>query len=200
MVNWQRQSALQEFQTNTKNACMQDAELCIRELPFSGKLLFQASGNHETIQSAVSRVIGQDLPVEPNTSTTSIYTALWMKPGKWMILSEPEETPHIRQKLESALTDINFMISDVSDSRTGIEVSGVHARDLLSRVCALDLDARSFAPGQCAQSLLVRVPLLLHQLDDRPTFHLYVDRSVARYAWDWLSDAANEFISSENTR
>ncbi len=92
------------------------------------------------------------------------------------------------------------MISDVSDSRTGIEVSGVHARALLSRVCALDLDTTSFVPGQCAQTLLVRVPLLLHQLDDRPTFHLYVDRSVARYAWEWLTDAANEFTSSENTR
>jgi sarcosine oxidase subunit gamma len=200
MVNWQRQSALQEFPKSASNRFSQADDLCIRELPFIGKLIFQASGNHEAIQSAVSRAIGQELPLVPNTSASSTYTVLWMKPGKWMILSEPDEVPQIRQKLESALTDINFMISDVSDSRTGIEVNGAHARTLISRVCALDLDARSFTMGQCAQTLLVRIPLLLHQLDEQPTFHLYVDRSVARYAWDWLSDAANEFTSSNNAR
>jgi len=197
MVNWQRQSALQDLHKNGEAAVMEDTELCIRELPFSGKLILQAGGNHEAIQSAVSRAVGQCLPLVPNTCTTSTKTILWMKPGKWMILCEPEAIPQIRQKLEATLTDIHFMITDASDSRTGIEVRGVHARSLMSRVCALDLDASSFLPGQCAQTLLVRIPLLLHQHDDLPTFHLYVDRSVSRYAWEWLSDEANEFISGD---
>ena len=200
MVNWQRQSALQDFQANEKAAFIQEDGLCLRELPFSGKLILQVNGNREAIQSAVARAMGQNLPLVPNTSTASKNSILWMKPSKWMILSEPGAIPQIRQKLESVLTGFHFMISDVSDSRTGIEVSGVHARTLMNRICALDLDVGSFPAGQCAQTLLVRIPLLLHKLDEKPTFHLYVDRSVARYAWDWISDAAQEFVNGNNAR
>ena len=200
MVNWQQQSALQHIQANEKTACLRDEGLSVRELPVSGKLILQVNGNHEAVQSAVTRAIGQHLPVLPNTSTTSKHTILWMKPTRWMILSEPEDIPQIRQKLETALAEFHFMISDASDSRTGIEVTGAHARTLMRRICALDLHEGSFPVGQCAQTLLVRIPLLLHQLDETPTFHLYVDRSVARYAWDWLTDAAIALISSGKPR
>lgn len=199
MLNWQRISALQEFQESTTDTVMQDARLSVGELPHSGKLVCQTRADDEAVQAAISAVIGQTLPLLPNTSTTSKHTVLWMKPGKWMIFCDTGESRQLRKNLESALAGFPHMISDSSDSRTGFEISGDYARALLSRVCALDLDAWSFAPGQCAQTLLVRVPLLLHQVNDRPTFHLYVDRSVARYAWDWLCDAASEFRSDVNT-
>ena len=109
---------------------------------------------------------------------------------------QPANNRETRKQLQTALSGIPCLVSEVSDSRTGIEVSGAQARALLAKICALDLDVRSFRPGQCAQSLLVRVPLLLHQVDGQPAFHLYVDRSVARYAWDWLSDAATEFVTA----
>ena len=175
--------------------------LCIHELPFSGKLLLQARGNIDLIRQAVSPVIGQDLPIlpntsTPNTSTNSGNTVLWLGPRKWLIILEPGNTRETRKQLESALSGIPSLVSEVSDSRTGIEVSGVQTRSLLAKICALDLDSSSFGPGQCAQSLLVRVPVLLCQVDGRPTFHLYVDRSVACYAWDWLKDAAVEFVTA----
>jgi len=185
--------------------------LCIRELPFSGKLLLQARGNFDAISQAVSPVIGRDLPISPNTSSPNTITAnsgskpsstspgntvLWLGPRKWLIILESGNTRETHKQLETALSGIPSLVSEVSDSRTGIEVSGLQARSLLAKVCALDLDDRSFGPGQCAQSLLIRVLLLLYQADGQPTFHLYVDRSVARYAWDWLSDAAVEFVTN----
>ena len=199
MLNWQRISALQEFQQSATNTVMQDAGVSVSELPHSGKLVCQTRADDEAVQAALSAAIGQKLPLLPNTSTTSTHTILWMKPGKWMIFCAVGESRQLRKNLKSALAGFICMISDISDSRVGIEISGDDARALLSRVCALDLDARSFTRGQCAQTLLVRVPLLLHQVNDRPTFHLYVDRSVARYAWDWLCDAASEISSGANS-
>lgn len=190
MENWQRQSALQALREDTGSACLQDSELCVRELPFSGKLILHAKRSHDIIKQAVSEVIGLDLPLVPNTNSVSDRTMLWMSPWKWMILHDPSETRQLRRELETALAGVSILLSDVSDARFGIEVSGAQARNLLMRICALDLDAGSFSPGQCAQTLLARVPVLLHQVDDQPTFHLYVDRSMAHYAWDWLSDAA----------
>jgi sarcosine oxidase subunit gamma len=35
--------------------------------------------------------------------------------------------------------------------------------------------------------------MLLHQLDDGPSYDIYIHRSFAVYAWSWLSDAAREY-------
>jgi sarcosine oxidase subunit gamma len=205
MNKWKQSSTLHAFRKGGQEAFVAGSGLCIRELPFSGKLLLQARGNIDAIRQAVSPVIGLDLPIAPNTSTRhsgllansidSVNTVLWLGPRKWLIILEPENTRETQKQLETVLSGIPCLVSDVSDSRTGIEVIGVKARALLAKICALNLDDPSFGPGQCAQSLLVRVPLLLCQVDEQPAFHLYVDRSVARYAWDWLSDAADEFIN-----
>jgi len=120
---------------------------------------------------------------------------LWLGPDKWLIISDPDKFAETQRKLRTELSNIPSLLSDVSDARTGFEISGAQATSLLAKVCALDLDSGSFGPGLCAQALLVRVPLLVHQLNNLPTFHLYVDRSVARYAWDWLSDAAREYTN-----
>jgi len=188
MPDWIRNSPLK--------ACSPIREtlgLVVRELPHSGKLSLQARGEIAEINRRVSRVIGQGLPLASNTATNSDQAVLWLAPRKWLILLDADLLPGIQQQLIEALDPFPCLVSDLSDARFGIEVGGVNARDLLAKVCALDLDVRSFGPGRCAQSLLVRIPLLLCQVDDRPTFHLYVDRSLARYAWDWLADAALEF-------
>jgi heterotetrameric sarcosine oxidase gamma subunit len=211
MNNWKQSSALHACRKGSQEAFVAGPGLCIRELPFSGKLLLQARGNFDAISQAVSPVIGRDLPISPNTSSPNILTAnsgstpsstnhgntvLWLGPRKCLIILESGNTRATHKQLETALSGIPSLVSEVSDSRTGIEISGVQARSLLAKICALDLDDRSFGPGQSAPSLLIRVPLLLYQADGQPTFHLYVDRSVARYAWDWLSDAAVEFVTN----
>jgi len=205
MTNWQRTSELQTCRAGAQEAHAGTPGLCIRELPFSGKLLLQARGQIDHIRRAVSDIIGSELPINPNTcslidDTHTGAALLWLGPEKWLIISDPDRLGEIQQQLKTSLSTIPSLLADVSDARTGIEVSGTLARALMAKVCALDLDSDSFGPGLCAQSLLVRVPLLVYQVDDLPTYHLYVDRSVARYAWDWLSDAAGEFINSETAK
>ena len=69
-------------------------------------------------------------------------------------------------------------------------MSGAGARDLLAAGCGLDLHPRVFGPGRCAQTLLARVPVVLHQLSDAPQYRVLVRRSYARWLVDWMIDAA----------
>lgn len=188
MHDWSRHSPLQSCSGHP----LQGPGLELRELPHNSKLLLQARGDIEAIQQAVSSVLGQNLPVAANSTSISENTVLWLAPQKWLIIFANGQITAVQRQLEEALSGMPCLVSEVSDARFGIEVSGGQARRVLAKVCALDLDPCSFATGDCAQSQLVRVPLLLHQLDDRPTFHLFVDRSLARYAWDWLTEAAEE--------
>jgi sarcosine oxidase subunit gamma len=195
MSDWSRHSPLQ----SCSGGPLDGPGLELRELPHSSKLLLQARGDIEAIQRAVSSVLGQDLPVTANSSSISTNTVLWLAPRKWLIIFEHGDITAVQRQLKEALAGMPCLVSEVSDARFGIQVSGANARRLLAKVCALDLDPKSFIPGDCAQSQLVRVPLLLHQVDEIPTYHLFVDRSLAKYAWDWLSDAAEEFTTLAST-
>jgi sarcosine oxidase subunit gamma len=83
-------------------------------------------------------------------------------------------------------------VVDVSAARTTLELAGPRARDVLEHGCALDLHPRAFGPGQCAQTLLAKANVVLHQVDDAPTYRLLVRPSFARYLVAWLLDAMTE--------
>ena len=89
-------------------------------------------------------------------------------------------------------------ITDVSESRSCIRVSGPAARTVLQKACPLDLHPRAFAAGHCAQSRLAKASGVIHlaadeSAPDGPVFDLYVVRSFAEYVWHWLEDAGREF-------
>jgi sarcosine oxidase subunit gamma len=84
-------------------------------------------------------------------------------------------------------------VVNTTDARTTIRIHGTHARDILMKGCPLDLHPREFGPGQCAQTIVAKADVLIHQRDDVPTYDIYVLCSFARYLWDWLVDAAKEF-------
>ena len=87
----------------------------------------------------------------------------------------------------------HFAVSDVSDSRAVIGIAGINARDVLMKGCSLDLHPRVFKAGDCAQSGFARCHMLLHQINDIPTYDVYIHRSFSDYAWRWLEDAAREY-------
>lgn len=169
-------------------------DIRIAALPPMGKALFRARGNPAWVAEQVWQRAAVKLPLEPNTSISGLVTALWTGPSTWLLLTELASLPALRQTLESLNPEITCLAADVSDARCGFVVSGPGARNLLGKLCALDLHDSVFAPGQCAQSLLARIPVLVYRAAAGCEFHLYVDRSFSAYAWDWLSDAASEFL------
>jgi sarcosine oxidase subunit gamma len=101
--------------------------------------------------------------------------------------------PDLMGRLRRALADRQPSIVDLSGSRTVIEIAGAHARTLLEKGCGLDLHPRAFGPGQCAQTLFARLPVIIDQLTAAPLYRLFVRRSSASWLSDWLLDAAQEF-------
>jgi len=104
--------------------------------------------------------------------------------------------PRTRWRGSRALIDNlagqSFSLTDVSEARAVIGLAGAAAREVLSQGTALDLHPRVMAPGHVAQTLLARVPIVIHQRDDEPRYDIYVQRSLAEYLWNWLEDAAHD--------
>ncbi len=172
------------------------------EQPFRGIVNLRARPDDGEAMAALKAALGFALPVEPNTTAASATAlALWLGPDEWWIVTpgpEPESGPAMAATLRAAVAGRRGAVTDVSDSRTCVRVSGPRARDLLCKGTPLDLHPRVFPSGRCAQSVLAKTGVVVHLVADDgasggPTFELYVLRSFAEYLWVWLEDAAREY-------
>ena len=140
----------------------------------------------QDIENNVKNSTGVSLPSTPNTTASgNNLTVLWLGPDEWLIVG-PVGT---EQALTDALEGAAPAVIDVSEGRTVIRLAGSMARDVLAMGCPLDLHPSVFAAGQCAQSHIARTTVILHQVDDDPTYDIYVERSQADYLWTWLAQA-----------
>jgi sarcosine oxidase subunit gamma len=133
------------------------------------------------------------LPLVPGkTAVATERTALWCGPDQWLIVAPAAHAA----PLMLALGGCAGSAVDVSDLRAEFELAGPRAVDVLRKGCAIDLHPRVFGPGDCALSALARVRIALRQIDARPAYRIFVERSVAAYLWDWIVDAMKEYCGA----
>ena len=166
----------------------------IAEQPHTGKIDLRGDAGHEGFLEAVADVVGVAPPTEANTvATAARNTILWLGPDEWLVVTPPGAQGAMEAALAEALDGRHVAVTDTTDARTVIRLHGGHARDVLMKGCPLDLHPRAFGPGRCAQTLIAKADVLIHQRDDAPSYDIYVPCSFARYLWDWIVDASREF-------
>jgi sarcosine oxidase subunit gamma len=128
------------------------------------------------------------LPLEPNTAwEDGPRAALWLGPNEWLILGPPHAGSEIVADLDASLDDLHRSVVDVSAQRLALEVSGSRAREILSKGCSLDLHPREWTTGMCAQTMLGKAQVILHQRAE--TTGIAVRTSFASYLIDWFTAA-----------
>ncbi len=143
---------------------------------------------------ASAYLAGLPLPLEPNrVAAMGPVRILWLGPDEFLVTTPDGAMPELLPRLARAVAGRTAAVIDVSSSRAVITLAGIEARAVLAKGCGLDLHPRAFAAGQCAQTLLARVPVILDQVSPAPAYRLFVRRSYAAWLFDWLADAAEEF-------
>jgi sarcosine oxidase subunit gamma len=142
----------------------------------------------------VKNATGVDLPVVANTvAQAGDVRILWLGPNEWWVVGTDARRQSLIDGLRQAFAGQHTNVTDVSESRTVITMSGPASRDVLARGISLDLHPRAFGPGQCAQTSLSRANVLLHQTDNAPTYEIYVLKSFSDYLWRWIGLIAEDF-------
>ena len=170
----------------------------LSERRVAAQLAIRGDAGNETFSKGVARVLGVALPVTPKTAHSKGTTALlWLGPDEWLAVRagqhDAESGDDLAGALAEALADTHHAVVDVSHSRVAIGLDGPNARDVLMKGTNIDLHPRAFAAGNCIQAHLGRCHMLLHQIDDDPRYDVYIHRSFAVYAWNWLCDAGAEY-------
>jgi sarcosine oxidase subunit gamma len=145
---------------------------------------------------AAGQVLGVPLPLAPGSSVAGDETTvLWMGPDEWLVTTAHRGPEELAAQLGTALEGLHAAVTDVSEARVVFRVSGPAARELLAKGCSLDLHPRAFGPGACAQTLLARIPVLLHRPGAAADIDVHVGRSFAGHLRTWLTDACLEFLA-----
>lgn len=189
----------------------EDAGVAMAEQPFFGIVNLRGPRADEAFQGAFKGFVGHDLPAAAGKSLQGTRTtAFWLSPDEWWIVdksgnwgSEPGTGTRLAAELRHALAGMPVAVTDISDSRAVIRLSGPRARQVLQKACPMDLHPQHFGAGQCAHTRLAKAAALIHLVADEspagqsgpggPEFDIYVVRSFAEYVWHWLESAGQEY-------
>jgi len=150
--------------------------------------LIELRGNGAYVAAHLADV----LPNAPNRSLDhGSWRALWLRPGGWLLIAEPG-SPAPAETFASGVAQGECRLTDVSDAWAGISLGGSEARNILAKGTPLDLRPSRFAPGQCARTWCAGFTVLLDCRED--AIDIRIEASMARGLWDWLEDAAQEFV------
>lgn len=141
------------------------------------------------LEAALAERAPYPLPTTPNTVwEEGRRAALWLGPDEWLVLGPPGTGPEIVGELEAALDGSHRSVVDVSANRVALELSGPRTKEVLSKGCAIDLHPRAWRSGVCAQTMLARAQVILHERSG--STGVLVRPSFADYLVDWLIDAS----------
>jgi sarcosine oxidase subunit gamma len=145
---------------------------------------------------ALSRIVearlGIALPQAPRIASGPAHDAIWAGPEQWLLRAATRAGfPALLDELGA-----HAAVSDQSDARAALRLSGPRIRDVLAKGVMLDLHPAAFAVGDTALTSVAYVGVQLWRLadgPDGPVFEVMAPRSMAGSFWSWFAAAAAEF-------
>jgi len=155
------------------------------------------NGKHLAAAAAIGQALGVECSTEPGVCSSDGKTQVcWNGPNSWMIIASDEETGRgageLLQALQVAAGDLGAVV-DQSHGRCSLRLSGTRARQVMAKNTAIDLHPRAFGPGRCAMTSVAHMNATIVQVDDVPTYDLFVIRSLARSFAHAIEHACHEF-------
>lgn len=165
-----------------------EGETSLRELPLNGKINLRGEPDDEAFLTVVNESLGINLPQEANTtSQQGEVSALWLGPNEWLVYLPLDQVHGAMEKLKTPFEDMRASATDVSDYYTLLELSGADARAVIATGSPFDTRPQSFPSGQCAQTLIGHASIVIHAIDEQPTYQIQVRWSFAEYLFDYLA-------------
>ena len=172
-------------------------EVALAEVITSTCWTVQGDAARAAFATECKRRFELELPRAPNTTAHSAeWTALWLGPRSWLLIRDPHRDPLSPDAFLGARDALNAQcgaLFDTSASRVAFAVSGPRSVNVLARSCPIDLHAKAFSGGSCAQTVLGHANVLLYKPDSTATIIAMVARSFARDVWYTLCASAAQY-------
>jgi sarcosine oxidase subunit gamma len=162
-------------------------------------------GQWQATAEAAARLFGVSLPAGPRVVRANRSTLIWSGPDQFLALSNRSPNGSVLAAAQQFFPGI-ASLSDQSDGRALIRVSGPAARAMLAKLISLDLHPQAFPSGSAATTSIDHTGVNFWRGDDtdngEPTFYVLLFSTFAESLWDTMLDAAAEYgldINQEST-
>ena len=144
---------------------------------------------NSTIDVSKMNLDGLRLPDPLKVKHNSSTRILWMGPDIWLVISDKK---NIFDTFKNEFTDKDFAITDLSHSRTIIEVEGNLAREVIKKGSPLNIN--ELGEGNCSNSVFHAITITLDFISDNPqVIRVLALRSFGESLHHSLTDACLEF-------
>ena len=141
--------------------------------------------------NAVNTAFGIALPDGPRRVTRGHVTFAGIGPDQWIASADGADAAGFAARVRARIGPF-AAVSNQSDSRLVLRVSGPRVREVLVKGVPVDLHPKAFKPGDIACTVVGYINAQIDMLDEA-TYQLAAPRSMAGSFWSWLSASAAEF-------
>ena len=163
----------------------------IQELAFINKINLRINTKNTDYMKICGKILNAILPTKPNTFTKNgNLKIIWLSPDEWLITNDDD---NLFLKLRNEIGDLEASVTDVSENRTIVRLSGEKIYTLLSKFLVLDLEKSLPSESTCAQTLFAKVPILLlrnHNENQVPEIDIFLNNSHANYVYNLIIDGS----------
>ena len=135
------------------------------------------------------KVDSLNLPSTLKSSSNSDTRILWLGPENWLVFSSKKNLMELEK---SQFDEKDFAITDISHSRSIIQLEGNLVNEVLKKGCPLDIN--SFKEGDCANSIYNGITITIDFISDNPKkVRVLGLRSFGESLYHSITDACLEF-------
>ena len=156
----------------------------------NGLLILQiAQYKNSSFDISTIKFDGLSFPSSLKSTSNFNTRILWLGPYNWLIFSSVLD---LVKKEKYQFNDMDFAITDISHSRTIIELEGSLVNEVLKKGCPLDIN--SLKDGDCANSIYNGLTITIDLISDNPKkIRISGLRSYGESLHKSITDACLEF-------
>ena len=131
-----------------------------------------------------------NLSLKPLSVESNEYTRiLWNGPRNWLVISNQKK---VFSEIDKKLEEKDFAVTDISHSKSIIELEGDDAKEVLKKGCPFNFN--EFYKNNCLNSTFNGMSIIIDMINDNPdTFRIFALRSFGGSLYHSITDSTLEF-------
>ena len=156
----------------------------------NGLLIFQiAKYKNSNFDLSKIKIDGLNLPSSLKSSSNLNTRILWLGPNNWLVFSSILD---LIVKEKKQFNEADFAITNISHSRTIIELEGNLINEIIKKGCPLDVN--TLKEGDCANSVYNGITITIDFISNKPNkVRILGLRSFSESLYHSITDACLEF-------
>lgn len=164
----------------------------VEDCGLQGMITLRGDLGAKPVKAAATAATGAKIPGKLAITQGPSGSLAWMSPDELLVLCAHDQAGTTRDAMIAKLGTTPSLAVDVSDARVMLQVhgpTGAVTREIMAKLCPLDLSPEGFQPGTIRRTRMAQIPAAIW-MHDETTFRVICFRSVAEYAFQLLKTAA----------